>query len=183
MRSKLPEWPLKKKVIFPEKAKELLRKPAGKLLTGDPQKILDEIKCVINTEHPPLVIAVGDYTSEMLRRGGIPVNLYIVDGKIERRRTDFFKLEGMRIVRVTNEPGTLNPEAVAKLHKLLQERDLRDIALLVEGEEDILTLAAILSAPDRSIIIYGQPKEGSVIVKVEEDSRKLAWKILKLASE
>ena len=77
----------------------------------------------------------------------------------------------------------MNPEAVAKLHKLLQERDLRDIALLVEGEEDILTLAAILSAPDRSIIIYGQPKEGSVIVKVEEDSRKLARKILKLASE
>ncbi len=171
------------KVIFSEEARELLRKPAGRLLKGDPQRILEEIKSVIAEERPPLVIAVGDYTSEMLRKGGIPVNLYIVDGRVERRRTDLFKLEGMRVVKVTNEPGTLNPEAVAKLHMLLQERELKNTALLVDGEEDILTLAAILSAPDHSIIIYGQPREGSVIVKVEDKVRKLAWKILNLAVE
>ena len=59
----------------------------------------------------------------------------------------------------------------------------KNTALLVDGEEDILTLAAILSAPDHSIIIYGQPREGSVIVKVEDKVRKLAWKILNLAVE
>lgn len=52
------------------------------------------------------------------------------------------------------------------------------VLLLVEGEEDLLTLAAILSAPDRALIIYGQPKKGSVIVKVGDKVRELAHKVL-----
>ncbi|MCX8187215.1 MAG: DUF359 domain-containing protein [Nitrososphaeria archaeon] len=184
-RSESPkrEWPIKGKLIFPEKARELLRKPAGRLLRGGPEKNLEEIKRLIIEERPALVIAVGDYTSEMLRRGGIPVSLYIVDGRVERRYVEFFKPEGMKVIRAVNEPGTLNPEAVAKLHELLQEKDLKNTVLFIEGEEDILTLAAMLSAPDRSLVIYGQPGEGSVIVIIDSVARKIAWKILSLAVE
>jgi len=181
MRSKSLEWPPKDKIAFPEKAKELLRKPAGKLLTGDPEDVSRKIKRMIELERPPLVIAVGDYTSEILRRHEVPINLYVIDGKIERRRIDLFKPEGMRIIKAVNEPGTLNPEAVAKLHELLKEKDLRKTVLIVDGEEDLLTLAAILSAPDRAIIVYGQPGEGSVVVKVEESVRKLALRIIEAA--
>lgn len=177
------EWPIRRRVLFPEKARELLRKPVGRLLRGDPEKIIREVKRMIIEESPPLVISVGDYTSEMLRRGGVPVNLYIIDGRVERVCVDLFKPEGMKVIRAVNEPGTLNPEAVAKLHELIQERDLKNTVLFIKGEEDILTLAVILSAPDHTIIIYGQPKEGSVVVRVESGVRKFAWKILSLAVE
>lgn len=183
--SELPkrDWPIRRKVVFPEKARALLRKPAGRLLRGESEEILEEIRRVIVEERPPLVIAVGDYTSEMLRRGGIPVNLYIVDGRVERRSVELFKIEHMRVIRVVNEPGTLSREAAAELHELLQEKDLKNTVLFVEGEEDILTLAVILSAPDQSLIVYGQPKEGSVVVTVNRKARKLAWEILSLAVE
>ena len=109
------------------------------------------------------------------------MNLYIVDGRVERKATELFKPEGLRVVRVVNEAGTLNPEAVKTLHKLLRGKELRDTVLMVEGEEDLLTLAAILSAPDQTIIVYGQPGKGSVVVKVDDRVRDLALNILKFA--
>ena len=38
--------------------------------------------------------------------------------------------------------------------------------IVVEGEEDLATLPAILYAPPGSVVVYGQPDEGSVLVKV-----------------
>jgi hypothetical protein len=42
----------------------------------------------------------------------------------------------------------------------------------VNGEEDLLTLAAVLSAPSGSIVVYGQPRRGIVVVSVNDDSKK-----------
>jgi uncharacterized protein (UPF0218 family) len=80
-----------------------------------------------------------------------------------------------------NEPGTICPEAASKLHELLTKPSIREVILLVRGEEDLLTLAAIISAPEGSAIIYGQPGAGSVYVKVDKASKKKALEIIKLA--
>ena len=181
MRSGSLRWPPKKKIFFPEEAKKVLRRPAGKLITGDPDEVARRVKSIIEFDEPKLVVAVGDYTSKKLRDVDVRVNLYIVDGKVERKATELFKPEGLRVVRVVNEAGTLNPEAVKTLHKLLRGKELRETVLMVEGEEDLLTLAAILSAPDQTIIVYGQPGKGSVVVKVDDRVRDLALNILKLA--
>ena len=181
MRSGSLRWPPEKKIFFPEEAKKVLRRPAGKLITGDPDEVARRVKSIIEFDEPKLVVAVGDYTSKKLRDVDVRVNLYIVDGKVERKATELFKPEGLRVVRVVNEAGTLNPEAVKTLHKLLRGEELRDMVLMVEGEEDLLTLAAILSAPDQTIIVYGQPGKGCVVVKVDDRVRDLALNILKLA--
>ena len=44
----------------------------------------------------------------------------------------------------------------------------RRTRVLVEGEEDLLTLAAVLCAPLGSLVVYGQPREGIVVIKVTE---------------
>jgi uncharacterized protein (UPF0218 family) len=50
---------------------------------------------------------------------------------------------------------------------------------LVEGEEDLLTLIAIMEAPNNSIIVYGQPYEGIVAVKVTQEKKTEISEILK----
>ncbi|RLG09223.1 MAG: hypothetical protein DRN68_02085 [Thaumarchaeota archaeon] len=181
MRSGSLKWPPERKIFFPEEARRILKRPAGKLITGDPDDVARRVKSIIEFDEPTLVVAVGDYTSKKLRDVGARVNLYIIDGRVERKATELFKPEDLKVVRVVNEAGTLNPDAVKTLHKLLRRKELKDTILLVDGEEDLLTLAAILSAPDQTIIVYGQPGKGSVVVRVDDRVRDLALNILKLA--
>jgi len=49
----------------------------------------------------------------------------------------------------------------------------------VDGEEDLLTLVAVLHAPENSFIVYGQPREGVVIVKATREKKAEVAEILK----
>jgi len=43
----------------------------------------------------------------------------------------------------------------------------------------LLTLAAVLYAPENSFVVYGQPLEGIVVVKVTEQKKKEITEVLK----
>jgi hypothetical protein len=49
---------------------------------------------------------------------------------------------------------------------------------VVEGEEDLLTLVAVVEAPENSLVVYGQPREGLVVVKVDEKIKKRVKEIV-----
>ena len=51
--------------------------------------------------------------------------------------------------------------------------------IVIDGEEDLLTLIAILYAPKNAFVIYGQPNEGIVLIKVSEKRKEDVKKILK----
>ena len=51
--------------------------------------------------------------------------------------------------------------------------------ILVDGEEDLFALPAIFLAPINSLVLYGQPNKGFVLVKVTDKTRLIAMKILK----
>ena len=40
----------------------------------------------------------------------------------------------------------------------------REAVIVVDGEEDLLTLPAIVESPDDAFVVYGQPYEGLVVV-------------------
>jgi len=44
--------------------------------------------------------------------------------------------------------------------------------VLVEGEEDLLTIVAVLCAPEGSVVLYGQPGEGAVLIEVNRAAKK-----------
>jgi len=50
----------------------------------------------------------------------------------------------------------------------------RKLAVLVEGEEDLLVLPLMAEAPIGSVIIYGQPHEGLVVITVTDERRRWA---------
>ena len=46
------------------------------------------------------------------------------------------------------------------------------LKIYVEGEEDLATLPAVLLSPTGSMVAYGQPGEGVVLVEVDESKKK-----------
>ena len=50
----------------------------------------------------------------------------------------------------------------------------------MNGEEDLLVLQICIEAPDKSVVMYGQPNEGLVIVEIMPDVRAKVQKLLNL---
>ena len=54
----------------------------------------------------------------------------------------------------------------------------RSSVMQIEGEDDLITLLAVFLAPLGSLIIYGQPNEGLVVVEVKESKKQQARQYL-----
>lgn len=159
--------------------KEKLRKPIGELVTGrDPDEVTVKLKKLIEETDPPIVVAVGDYVSSKLHEHNVNVDIYIIDGKIERVEKSIDLVRFKNVYEAVNEAGTISPPAAEKLHELIHSPEMWPAVLKIDGEEDLLGLAAILSAPDNTVVVYGQPKIGAVLVRVNEDVRERMIKIL-----
>jgi len=50
----------------------------------------------------------------------------------------------------------------------------------VEGEEDLAALPAILYADENSVIVYGQPLEGIMVIRPTEENKKKVRETLEL---
>jgi len=135
-----------------------------------------ELSKLMSKEKPKLIISVGDAVSQNMLKHGILPQLIIVDSKIMRAAIEPFNSRITKKMRVKNPAGTLTPETWAVLDKALEQKD--SVEVLVEGEEDLLTLVAVLAAPKGSLVVYGQPREGIVAVKVDETMKRRVLKIV-----
>lgn len=73
-----------------------------------------------------------------------------------------------RVFRTHNEAGMINLLAWNAIAEAIEKGDS---AVLVDGEEDLLTLVAVIAAPQGSLVVYGQPGEGIVLVRVTEGKK------------
>ena len=83
-----------------------------------------------------------------------------------------------RLIRVRNPPGTITNEALDGIAQAVKERD-GSVRVVVEGEEDLLAIAAVAAAPIGSNIYYGQPLVGVVLVRVDRAAKRRNREILK----
>ena len=82
-----------------------------------------------------------------------------------------------KTVYVTNPQGTITKEAIAAVKEAIDKNEHTHI--VVDGEEDLLTLIAVLYAPENSFVVYGQPYMGIVVVKVTSQKKAEVEKFLK----
>ena len=165
--------------ISPE-LREKLKKPWGKLIRGSFDKTTNEIRGIIKEENPPCVITVGDVVSKNLAKEDIRLKLLIVDNKVMRTNIKPLSLPEGEEVHVKNPPGRITQEAINAVREAFKTD--RIVKIIVDGEEDLLTPVAVLYAPENSIVVYGQPGEGAVVVKVTKDKKDEAAAILKVMS-
>jgi len=145
-----------------------LKLPLGELLKGTPDENMRRVLEAVEREKPKRIVCVGDVVSRNAIKAGVPVDVRVVDNRIMRRNAQPMKLEAKRILYAKNPPGMLDLTAWQALSEAIERGDS---LMVVEGEEDLLTLAAIVEAPIVSIVIYGQPEEGIVIVRVDEKKK------------
>jgi pantetheine-phosphate adenylyltransferase len=119
-----------------------------------------------------MTIAVGDIISEELRQKNIHPAISIIDFRT-RRHELLHELFGKEL-KTINQAGTINQEAV---HTIIHAWDAyfdsqEPQTIIVEGEEDLLALPAILLSPLGSIVLYGQFDQGIVVNVVTEELKK-----------
>jgi uncharacterized protein (UPF0218 family) len=80
------------------------------------------------------------------------------------------------MILLKNPAGTLTPLTWVATAEALHRKD--PTLIMVEGEEDLLTLVAVLEAPENALVAYGLPNEGVVVVKVDSTAKQKAGLII-----
>ncbi len=115
-----------------------------------------------------MVVTVGDIVSIETLKAGIPVNLRIVDYRSMREPVPRVSFPTRNTYRAKNPAGGITMEAWNAIKRAMKNREA---VILVEGEEDLLALPAIVESPNYAFVIYGQPFQGLVVVTATPATR------------
>ncbi|HEY7227576.1 MAG TPA: GTP-dependent dephospho-CoA kinase family protein [Nitrososphaeraceae archaeon] len=171
------------KVSIPPNVLKELKKPLGKLILDRDITERKLRETVINNQK---LITVGDRSTERIISFNIFPNLAIIDG-VERRQvknstlpTKVIDPKSKEFTRISciNPSGSITKEAVDKIIFALSVE--KNFILQVVGEEDLLTLPVCYFAPSNTIVCYGQPLEGLVLIKVDNSIKRKAKELMKL---
>ncbi|AEH60356.1 Protein of unknown function DUF359 [Methanosalsum zhilinae DSM 4017] len=155
------------KIILPPEFRPLLRVPFGTLFTGDGRDTIQKVlECMGN---PTKLISVGDVTTFHLLDSGIIPDICIVDDRTKREPASEKVVSGTRHtgfkeITVTNPAGIITEDLINVINYAFESD--QNIRIFVYGEEDLAALPSILMAPICSVVLYGQPGEGIVMVKI-----------------
>lgn len=128
------------------------------------------------------IVAIGDMTAFYLSKAAIVPDLAVVDNKTKRMPVPDHVVKSLdhnnyKKIDVKNPPATLTKELIDLIRLSLSGDE--KVKILVDGEEDLATLPAILYAPLGSVVVYGQPNEGSVLVDVNSEKKLQITEIMK----
>ncbi len=165
----------KSQFILPSAARSQLQQPIGEVIQENAIKRYFKKEAFITT--------VGDITTLTLLAQQIFPAIAIIDGKTRRKTLDkksfdsYFSLPSTSLL---NPSGTINSQAAIVYKNALDEylNHKATQVVLVEGEEDLLALPAILLAPLGSYVLYGQYEIGIIVVEITEKKKELAKNIL-----
>ncbi|MEM0057564.1 MAG: DUF359 domain-containing protein [Candidatus Bathyarchaeia archaeon] len=158
------------------KLRRKLKKPLGELICGFYQETVEKLKLLIEKEKPSCVVSVGDVVSKNLADAQVRLKLMIVDNRVMRSNIEPIKVMADEEKHIKNPPGTITLEALNAIKEAFKTD--RTVKIVVEGEEDLLALLAVQYAPENSMIVYGQPREGLVVIKVTKEKKAEVDKIL-----
>ncbi len=171
----------KKTLNLPKSMRAELKKPLGILLTGSPSETVNLLREVLTQKKPPYFAVVGDFTSKYILDAGLEPDLVVVVNRVLRSDVPPVDMGERRKISAFNQAGTVDPSVWGALEEavILKSR----ASVIVEGEEDLLVLPLISLIPIGSLIVYGQPREGMVVVEVTEKMKGWAEDFLSRMEE
>jgi len=153
-----------------------LKKPLGILLQGTLEEIIEKLREIIKINKPMKIVTVGDRVSQDLSDHNILPDVLIVDNRIMRNEVPPVSVNVDQVMSVKNPRGTITEEAWRTIERATRDSTRKKI--IVDGEEDLLTLVAVLTIPEDSLVIYGQPTKGMVVVKATLDMKRKVSKTI-----
>jgi uncharacterized protein (UPF0218 family) len=156
---------------LPERLRDELKKPTG---------IIAKDISELGIKPDDIIITIGDRVTEDALLGGFIPKICVYDNRIERRSVPVSKkitdLPAEKIM-IKNPQGSLNEEVFGILRKALSSK--KNIKIEVDGEEDLIAVAAMDVAPIGAVVLYGQPGEGVVCVRIDKKTKEMIKGIIK----
>ena len=160
---------------LPDSLREQLKTPLGLLLPiGQDNK--DNVQKYISDDS--YVITVGDRTTEKMIDYEIIPSLQIIDGFEKRQKREFPKLGNESELTIDNPAAEITLQSIEIIKKAFDMDP--PIRIIVNGEEDLLVLPVCIHAPKNSVVLYGQPNKGLVLVEITTEIRNKAQTLLNL---
>lgn len=150
-----------KTYFLPEKKRAEFQRAWGLPIAGSVKTVIKRYNEFIAKNRFALIVTVGDYCSETLYS-----DIKIFD-RLTQRRAAKNKLRAA--LKLVNPPGTIQPEAWLVIEQAIKERK----NILVNGEEDMLVIPAVLLAPENSLVAYGLPNQGIDCVETTPKTKKI----------
>lgn len=174
-------------IFLPDNLRPELQRPLGRILVSE------DIKAAVQHHRDDIVVTVGDVTTEVVFACGVKPALAIIDLHVERKPYQLFESfkfpKEYQIYKLVSGPGYIAKNAVETIKqwaKTIHAR--RRMVMVIDGEEDLLTLPAIAEAPVGSVVYYGQPPaaawacgpltEGLVEVEVTQEKKDEVSRLL-----
>ncbi len=158
---------------LPDSLRDQLKIPLGILL---PESQADKTNIKKHLSENSYIITVGDRTTEKMIEFGLIPSLQIIDSKEKRAKREPPKLSNATELIVDNPAAEITPQSIDTIKQAFTMQP--PVRLSVNGEEDLLVIPVCIYAPENAIILYGQPNEGLVIVKITPEIRNKTQKLL-----
>jgi hypothetical protein len=156
---------------LPAEMREDLKEPLGEIYT-DTDALLAE------AGEP--IVTVGDIVTYHLLEAGHRPDVAIVDGKTKRERVESKVLDAIEEfddrIDVANPRSTITDDLLEAVSVAVKNSGAT--VIVVDGEEDLASLPAVLAAPEGGSVVYGQPDEGMVLVPVDADTRERTRRLI-----
>jgi uncharacterized protein (UPF0218 family) len=153
-------------VKLPDNLREQLKNPLGLLLLESDANKKNIQKHISENS---FIITVGDRTTEKMIGFGLIPSLQIIDGQEKRiKRNIPENFDVSTLLTCDNPAAEITNQSVSQT----------PVRITVNGEEDLLVIPVCIHAPENSVVMYGQPNEGLVIVKITPEIRNKTQKLL-----
>jgi len=163
-------------VKLPDSLREQLKIPLGMLL---PEIQADKPNIQKHVSENSYIVTVGDRTTEKMIEYDLIPSLQIIDNLEKRKKKESPKLTNNTIeLSVDNPAAEITLQSIDVIKKAFTMQP--PVRLCVNGEEDLLVIPVCIHAPENAIVLYGQPNEGLVLVKITPEIRNKAQSLLDL---
>ncbi len=171
---------------MPEDLRVKLRKPLGQIVAEVRQSpALTARKAVAHIADicPSLLITVGDVVSYTLSQAGRMPDIAVIDFITRRKRAVKFSDISLKQSKISNPAGSITKKAADAIFESMPAyqngQPLGQHTITIDGEEDLLTLPAILAAPLGALVAYGQMGKGIVLVPITEQIKQHAVSLIR----
>jgi uncharacterized protein (UPF0218 family) len=178
LKASTPPRPSKGDYFLTPSLRRKLKKPLGRFFRSNEVRGEEFLALVTSAS---LVVAVGDRVTETLQETtGRSPDVFVVDGMEQRSAREIPRIAHGSTLKAKNPAGRITKAAQGAMQRAFAGE--KPVMVLIDGEEDLLTIPAVIEAPVGSVVFYGQPMEGVVAVRVDERSKASARDVLRRMS-
>jgi uncharacterized protein (UPF0218 family) len=161
-------------VKLPDSLREQLKNPLGILLI---EKDVTKQNILKHISKNSFVITVGDRTTEKMINFGLTPSLQIIDRQEKRvKRKPPKNTDILTELTCDNPAAEITQQSIDVIKQSFSSKP--PVRLVVNGEEDLLVIPVCIYAPENSVVMYGQPNEGLVLIQITPEIRNKTQRLL-----